>query len=540
MKNCLAAITPLLKLMAPSALLPAALAALASALCALSLMGAAAWLITTAALQPPLAALALGITIVRACGIGRAVFRYADRYFSHRLAFDSYTALQLKLYDSAAAVLPLREGPVAQGQWLHRLTSGCQVLRDFYLRALLPPLVSLLLILLTTILLFPVIGLMSCLLPLLFLAHLLVPLWRESAQPCASQQAAPAYRSALLDTAEGRDELQLAGSLAAITIRLDAHAQRLCSQQRQDDSARITSDNLLQLASVTVLILLLASLSGAAIAQTLSFIELAVWLLILLALQTELPPLAAAARSLRESKTAALPLWAVHSPLTEQKTAATPTAATPLLAVNQLTFGYHPEVPIFNGLSFTITTGQHTAVIGDSGSGKTTLACLLTACWPPDSGSISLGGLDAGKLTPTQQRSFFAACLQGCQLPAGTIRSLFSQFIPGISDDTIQHCLQTAQLTAFIHQQPQGLDTELTSDATNLSGGQRSRLLTALSLARPAPILLLDEPTAGLDAKTSSALLTAVLDELDKQQRTLLVITHDPLAIDRVSQVIRL
>lgn len=543
MKSLYPVISPLLRLADSVQLAAAAAASLAAAICALGLMGAAAWLITTAALQPPLAALALGITIVRTCGIGRAVFRYADRWLSHKLAFHSHTKLQLKLYDQAATALPLRTGPISQGQWLHQLTSGCQTLRDFYLRALLPPVVSLLISLPASLLLFETIGPISLLLPLLWLLHLLLPYLRETRLDAADNQALAAYRSALLDTALGQEELLAAGSLPNLQARLAEHARKLRCEQQQSLHKTLPTDILLQFLDAIFLILLLTSLTTAALAGTLTFIELTVWLFLLLALQNELQPLAAAARSLHQSSLAAAPLFSVlaEAPCASApQTVSTPLATAPLLAVNHLTFGYHAETPILHDLSFTVTTGLHTAILGDSGSGKTTLGCLLTACWPVTAGTICLQGQDCCQLPPARQRSYFSAMLQGCELPAGTIRSIFLQLIPGITDDAIWHCLQIAQLAGIIQKLPAGLASPLTANAGNLSGGERNRLLTALAIARPAPILLLDEPTAGLDKKTASALLTAVLDELDEKQRTLLIITHDLLAAARVRQIVRL
>ena len=543
MKSVYQLFCPLLRLAAPGQLAAAAAASLTAAICALGLMGAAAWLITSAALQPPLAALALGITIVRTCGIGRAVFRYADRWFSHQLAFHSHTQLQLKLYDQAAATLPLRTGMASQGLWLHQLTSSCQTLREFYLRALLPPIASLLLSLLASFVLFGTIGTVSLLLPLLWLSHLLLPCLLETPHGAAGGQAKAAYRSALLDAASGQAELLVAGSLPAVRSRLAALARQLRQEQQQGQHQTLYSDLLLQVLDALVLILLLASLTSAALSGILTFIELTVWLFLLLALQSEFQPLAAAARAFQESQQAAAPLFSVPVAATcpaPASAASSPLATAPLLAVSHLTFGYHEQMPILHDISFTVTAGAHTAILGDSGSGKTTLGCLLTACWPVPAGTIRLQGQDSTSLSPAQQREYFSAPLQGCDLPAGSIRSLFLRLIPGISDEAIWHSLQVAQLAAVIGKLPAGLDSPLTSSAGNLSGGERNRLLTALAIARPAPILLLDEPTAGLDEKTASALLTAVLDELDEKQRTLLIITHDPLAAARVQQVVRL
>ena len=101
-------------------------------------------------------------------------------------------------------------------------------------------------------------------------------------------------------------------------------------------------------------------------------------------------------------------------------------------------------------------------------------------------------------------------------------------------------CLECAQLGSLAASLPQGLDTPLGYDGSRLSGGERNRLLTALALASSAPLLILDEPTAGLDNKTASQLLYALFEKAQEQHKTLLVITHDSSILDIFSQVIAL
>ena len=114
----------LLSIAAPAAALPALLAGFLAAAAGISLIASAAWIIASAALAPPLSALALAITCVRACGIGRAVFRYLERLLSHRLAFGCYETLQQATYRRSAAVIPMREGNVREGEFLHDLAAG--------------------------------------------------------------------------------------------------------------------------------------------------------------------------------------------------------------------------------------------------------------------------------------------------------------------------------------------------------------------------------------------------------------------------------
>ena len=104
----------------------------------------------------------------------------------------------------------------------------------------------------------------------------------------------------------------------------------------------------------------------------------------------------------------------------------------------------------------------------------------------------------------------------------------------------MQSCLECAQLGSLAASLPQGLDTPLGYDGSRLSGGERNRLLTALALASPYPLLILDEPTAGLDKKTASRLLNGLFERAHEQHQTLLVITHDSSILDRFSQVIQL
>ena len=514
----------LLKLPRFSILLSSALAALAAASCTIGLMGTAAWLISSAALQPPLATLTLAITAVRAFGIGRAVFRYLERYLSHKLAFHSFTKLQLFLYDRATAALPLREGLTAQGQWLQALTAGCSILRDFYLRGLLPPLVNLLLLIAIITGLYPLVGKLALLLLPLFLLHLLLPYW-ISVMPAPS---AGTYRTILSDSVSGRDELDAAGSWAAFLPHLDQQANTLNLHQQQESARDYQTDFLLQLLDALVFLLLLAALAQCVLLDTsLHYIDLSVWLMLLLAQIQELQPLAAAARTIQQSQQAAQAILSQPSPQSLARSAAHADKSKQVLAVQQLFFGYQPAIPILHGLSFRMANGQHTAIVGDSGSGKTTLAGLICGFWPADSGSIYL----TGQISANLQTSF---------LFTGTIRDNFQRLIPGISDAAILRCLRISQLDRWLTNQPAGLDTYLTANAQNLSGGQRNRLLTALALAKPGDLLILDEPTAVLDKKTASALLTELLIELDKQQRTLLLITHDSPAAAMMKQVIHL
>lgn len=546
----------LLRLTTPFEFLPVLLVSLTALFTGLALLGASAWLVASAALMPPLYTLALGITTVRACGIGRAVFRYGERYLSHRMAFRILTEIRTSFYDRAAKVLPLRSGPARQGEFLHDLLTGADELRDFYVRALLPIAAIGTITALTTWLLAGVIGLCALALPALYLARL--------ALSCASRQTGEerqrtrdaAYRSALLDAAGGADELICAGREPALK-RLAGPADRELQgslQLARSDAKRDATENLLD---TTVLMALLALLILRVTDGALSGIDLCVYFLVLQTLLVEFRTLPEAVRQGRRSLLAArfLPERQIGETTATDEKAGEPermpapaqasfrdadAASQTLLEAKDLSFSYRQGQGVLQGLSFRIARGQHTAIVGASGAGKTTLAELLLGVWPPDSGTLRLCGTPYHELPAGAIQQAIAALPQGSVLFAGSIRENFARYRPDCKEEDIRAALRDAQLSEVVAALPQGIDTPLGEDACFLSGGQRGRLLTAIAIAGKEPVILLDEPTCGLDQKTAAALMAALFARVQETGQTLLTITHERTLVTKFQQTIEL
>ncbi len=487
----------------------------------LGLLGAAAWLISSAALQPPLYALTLGITAVRALGIGRALLRYGERYFTHKNAFSVLAELRLRLYDTANHLASFPQAAKTKGTLLHDMLTGAEILRDFLLRGLLPPLTLLLAVLLVTLLLSPYLSYGIFILPILYLSHCL-PLWLSPQQSNSSH-----YRSQLLDFSQGSHELSRAGSLNVAVTQLDQTAKHWQKNLFRDKTRTNQIDFLLGLLRIFAFLWLFILLLTALQQKQLDGIRLCTWLLLLLALLNEFASLPATARHFRQAQQSAdwlRPHAAPPSPNVAP-------LATNLLTVSDLEFHYPQGLPVFSTLSFSLSPGCHTAIVGDSGSGKTTLASLLAGLWAPTKGSIHYD---------SAVRPFICTIPQGSFLFAGSIRENFLRLHPAITEEEMQQALQAAQLTAVWQKLPQGLDTPLGENACHLSGGERNRLASALILASSAPVLLFDEPTAGLDLPKANKLLDAILKRADQTGQTVIIITHDLPQLSRFSQVIQL
>lgn len=188
--------------------------------------------------------------------------------------------------------------------------------------------------------------------------------------------------------------------------------------------------------------------------------------------------------------------------------------------------------------SLTIVPGEHLAIVGASGSGKSTLLKVLLRLEAPTSGSLSAGGVDAGRISVERWRRELAWVPQQPTLFSGSVRDNLLVAAPHADDTTLWQALEIAHASGFVSRLPQGLSTEVGERAARLSSGQRQRLAIARAIVMDAPVLLVDEPTAHLDPLTADQLLRSL--ELWRSGRSLIVVTHDVRCSSRADRVVSL
>ncbi|MEE3852541.1 ABC transporter ATP-binding protein [Gordonia sp. LSe1-13] len=184
-----------------------------------------------------------------------------------------------------------------------------------------------------------------------------------------------------------------------------------------------------------------------------------------------------------------------------------------------------------------IAAGERLAIVGPSGSGKTTIARLLTGTLTASSGTVRLGGHDVTTLTRASIRSAVTTVAQETLLIDATIADNIAFARPGATRDEIEHAARRAGAHEFITELPAGYDTRVGQRARMLSGGQRQRLSLARAFLHGGDLMILDEPTTGLDPRATHHLMSTLARERD---RTWVVLTHDPLVLEYVDRVVSL
>ncbi|MCW2706011.1 MAG: putative transporter ATP-binding protein [Blastococcus sp.] len=213
--------------------------------------------------------------------------------------------------------------------------------------------------------------------------------------------------------------------------------------------------------------------------------------------------------------------------------------AVGLIEVEDVGFRYPgTTTDVLQGISFTARPGRTTALVGVSGAGKSTIARLILRLYDPTSGRITLDGHDLRDLDPAELRANIAMVLQETLLLDDTVAENIKAGRPDASEDEIIAAAKAADAHEFIERLPDGYATRVGQRGRLLSGGQRQRVAIARAMVRDAPMLLLDEPTAGLDDQASERILGPVRRLM--AGRTTIVISHDLLTVAEADQILYL
>jgi ATP-binding cassette subfamily B protein len=194
------------------------------------------------------------------------------------------------------------------------------------------------------------------------------------------------------------------------------------------------------------------------------------------------------------------------------------------VAFEDVSFSYTPDKPLIEGLDLSVSPGQTVAIVGPTGAGKTTLVNLIMRFYELDGGRITLDGVDIRDLTRHDLRSRIGMVLQDTWLFGGTIRENIAYGRPGASDDEVMAAARATYVDRFVHSLPDGYDTVLDDEASNISAGEKQLITIARAFLADPALLILDEATSSVDTRTE--LLVQHAMAALRSDRTSFVIAH--------------
>ncbi|MGW3595076.1 thiol reductant ABC exporter subunit CydD [Streptomyces sp. NPDC005167] len=511
---------------------------------AVGLMAVSGWLISRASEQPPVLYLMVAVTATRAFGLGRAVFRYAERLVSHDAVLKMLAELRVAVYRGLERITPAGLGRTRRGDLLSRLVADVDALQDYWLRWLLPAWTA-------VVVGAAAAGFTGWLLPQagvvlalgLLLAGVGVPLVSGACARRAERQLAPAradLATRITDLLGGTAELTVAGALPARkerTREADTVLTRIAS--RAATATALGGGLSALICGLTVVAAALVAVPAVHDGR-LAGVELAVVVLTPLAAFEAVTGLPLAVQYRQRVKRSAERVYEVldapvpvHEPATP---AEAPTTPFPL-EVRGLAARYSgASRDALDSVDLTLTAGRRIAVVGPSGSGKTTLAQVLLRFLDARAGTYRIGGVDASALDGDSVRRFVGLCAQDAHVFDSSIRENLRLARTVATDDELRAALARARLLDWAEALPDGLDTLVGEHGARLSGGQRQRLALARALLADFPVLVLDEPAEHLDLATADALTADLL--VATRGRTTVLITHRLAGLEAVDEVL--
>ena len=476
---------------------------------------------------------------------GAAIIRTAGRYFERLVSHDAtFRVLQHLRVFTFSKLLPLSPAGLArfrQGELLNRVVADVDTLDHLYLRVISPLVGALVVILVVTVGLSVLDVTLALTLGGIMLLTLLVmpPLFYRAGKPAGESitRLRGQYRQHLTSWLQGQAELMLFNASDRYRQQMEkTEARWLDAQRRQAELTALSQALMLLIGGIAVIAMLWLASAGVG-GDTQPGALIALFVFCALAAFEALAPVTGAFQHLGQVIASAKRI----TQITEQE----PEVAFPQgegqtlervsLRLHQVTFSYPQQPsPALEKVSLQIEAGEHIAILGRTGCGKSTLLQLLTRAWDPAGGEILLNNQPLGQFNEATLRRAMSVVPQRVHLFSATLRDNLLLASPGASDARLAQTLERVGLAKLL--EDSGLNSWLGEGGRQLSGGELRRLAIARALLHDAPVMLLDEPTEGLDATTESQILDLLAEVM--REKTVLMVTHRLRGLARFNQII--
>jgi ATP-binding cassette subfamily C protein CydC len=512
----------------------------------ITLMAVSGWFIASMALAG-----AAGVTmnyfspaaVIRMMAIIRTAGRYAERLITHEATFRLLSAIRIWFYQKLEPLIPVVLEKYRSSDLFNRIQSDVEMLENFYIRVIIPVVVAILAVLGISLFIsayqlsmgltiFIILLISGALIPLL-----MIQLGKKPGELHETQSAL--LRMSVVEGIQGMSELIVSGAQAKQASKITQNGNKLINAQKQLSKLSGLSAAAMILSSgiaMWLIVLLAIPLVREGIIQP---AELAMLALFTLAAFESVIPLPEAFRLLAQIRIAANRLFELidHPPAIIEPVKPAETPETFSWCFDAVNFKYgENEQSVLNDISLQLDAGKKLAIVGTTGSGKSTLIQLLLRHRLPQQGSVTLSGIPVQDYTSQSLHQWVSILPQQVYLFNSTIEDNIRLGYPEAKEDDINRVIKSAQLQELIDSQPDGIKTWVGETGTKLSGGQVKRVGIARALLKPHQLLILDEPSEGLDSRTAKTILSNIINE--HSERALLMITHQPYALELFDEII--
>lgn len=478
---------------------------------------------------------------VRGAAITRTAGRYFERLVSHDATFRVLQHLRVTTFSKLLPLSPAGLSRFRQGELLNRVVADVDTLDHLYLRVISPLVGALVVIVVVTVGLSVLDVPLALMLGGIMLATLIIlpPLFYRAGKPTGENltQLRGQYRQQLTTWLQGQAELTIFGASQRYREQMEnTELSWHDAQRRQSDLTAASQAVMLLIGAIAVLTMLWFAAGGVG-DNTQPGALIALFVFCALAAFEALAPVTGAFQHLGQVIASAIRITQITDCPPEvqfpQTSAMAPTAVN--VNLQDISFSY-PEQPqkALDGISLSIAAGEHVAVLGRTGCGKSTLLQLLTRAWDPQHGEVLLNGVPLTQYGEKALRASISMVPQRVHLFSATLRDNLLLAAPQATDEALADVLTRTGLEKLLDDS--GLNAWLGEGGRQLSGGELRRLAIARALLHDAPLVLLDEPTEGLDAATESQILE-LLEEV-MQKKTVLMVTHRLRGLSRFDQII--
>lgn len=463
------------------------------------------------------------------CGIARGPLRYAEQLCNHYLAFRVLALVRDKVFAAMRRLAPAKLEGKEKGDLVSLVTADIELLEVFYAHTLSPAAIALTVSIIALIF----IGLQAPQLvgfaALGFICVGVVVPWYSSRYTATGglelRQQVGKMNSFVLDSLRGLSETLQFGAQKQRARELSERMASLASAER---TLKGRGANAMAASGAVVLALDVAMIALAMLFVMQGTLEFGRAVMAAGTFMASFGPLLAVAAlgsTLQQTLAAGSRVLDLleEAPQTPEVTDGIDVGGFEGMAMREVNFAYRDK-EILSNVDVDIRPGRVVRIAGPSGIGKSTLLKLLMRFWDPQSGRVTISGLDLRDVNTASLRSQQGLMEQDTFLFASTIRENLLVAKADASDEELMAALEKAALRELVERLPQGLDTQLAELGDSLSGGERQRLGLARVFLQDAPLLLLDEPTSNLDALSEASVLKALQD--NRADKTVVIVTH--------------